>query len=59
MFGQVISAEDQTIVNAIVQGDKIESITVEGDIEALLASVPEVQVWNDLLDDGFKGLKPA
>lgn len=50
VFGKVLSDEDQSVVNSIVQGDKIVSVTVEGDIEDLLSSVPEVQIWNDLLD---------
>lgn len=50
VFGRVLSDEDQAVVNSIVQGDKIVSVTVLGDIESLLSSVPEVQIWNDLLD---------
>ncbi len=38
IFGEVNSAEDQAVVDAIEQGDKIISITVEGDTEELLAS---------------------
>ena len=50
VFGKVLSDEDQAVVNSIVQGDKIVSVTVEGDVDTLLSSVPEVQIWNDLLD---------
>ena len=59
VFGAVISEEDQAVVNAIVQGDKIESITIEGDASALLSSIADISIWNDLLDDRFDGLKPA
>jgi hypothetical protein len=37
-------------VNTIAQGDQIVSVTIEGDTEELLASVPEVQEWNAQLD---------
>lgn len=50
VFGKVLNDEDQAVVNSIVQGDKIVSVTVEGDVDTLLSSVPEVQIWNDLLD---------
>lgn len=38
IFGEVKSADDQQVVDAIAQGDKIESITIEGDVDALLES---------------------
>lgn len=50
IFGAVQSDADQDVVNAIAQGDQIVSVTIEGDAEALLASVPEVQEWNAQLD---------
>ena len=59
VFGKVQTAEDQAIVNAIVQGDKIESVTIKGEIEPLIASIPEIAIWNKLLDEKFDGLKPA
>ncbi|MEM7098298.1 MAG: peptidylprolyl isomerase [Pseudomonadota bacterium] len=49
IFGAVQSDADQEVVNAIAQGDSIESITIEGDTEALLSSVPEVAQWNEIL----------
>ncbi len=58
VFGKIVSEEDQNIVNAIVQGDKIESVTIDGDIAGLLAKVPEVAMWNEMLDEKFDGLKP-
>ena len=50
IFGAVQSDADQDVVNAIAQGDKIESITIEGDAAELLASVPQIAEWNATLD---------
>lgn len=50
IFGAVQSEQDQAVVNAIAQGDKIVSVTIEGDTADLLASVPEVAEWNAALD---------
>jgi peptidyl-prolyl cis-trans isomerase B (cyclophilin B) len=50
IFGAVCSDADQDVVNTIAQGDQIVSVTIEGDTEELLASVPEVQEWNAQLD---------
>ncbi len=51
VFGKVLGAEDQKIVNAILFGDRIDSITIEGDTDALLASQPaRVAEWNRVLD---------
>ena len=49
IFGAVQSDADQDVVNAIAQGDSIESVTIEGDATALLESVPEVAAWNEAL----------
>ena len=38
VFGEVIGGEDQTVVNAVKGGDRIESISIEGDADALLAA---------------------
>ncbi len=51
VFGAVYSDADQTVVNAIATGDMIQSITIDGDVTALLASVAEVAQWNEALDD--------
>lgn len=53
VFGSVIDSSDQDIVNSVAQGDKIESITIEGDTSDLLNSVPEVTLWNEALDERF------
>lgn len=59
VFGEVLSQEDQDIVNSISQGDKIESVDLEGEYEELLRKVDEVQHWNEVLDEEFDHLKPA
>ena len=51
IFGEVVGAEDQAVVDAIAQGDAIESVAIEGDTEALLASqAGRVADWNVRLD---------
>ncbi len=59
VFGEVQSPEDQEIVHSIAQGDKIESITIEGDFKTLLQEVDEVKLWNEALDEEFQHLNPA
>ena len=47
IFGAVVSDDDQTVVNAIAQGDSIETITIEGDATALLeAQGDRIAEWN-------------
>ena len=36
VFGEVVDAADMKVVNTIEQGDVIEKVTVEGDVDALL-----------------------
>ncbi|WP_424682581.1 peptidylprolyl isomerase [Frateuria sp. YIM B11624] len=51
VFGEVIGGDDQKVVNAIRQGDTIEKVTVEGDVDALLAAQADrVKEWNTALD---------
>jgi len=51
VFGAVAGDEDQAVVDAIVQGDTITSITLEGDVDAELAAQAEqVAQWNAVLD---------
>ena len=51
IFGEVSGAEDQKVVDAIAQGDSIESISIEGDADALLtAQGDRVAEWNARLD---------
>ncbi len=56
VFGSIQSEEDLTVVNAIAQGDKIVSIEIEGDYDALLKSVPDVEMWNEVLNEKFPNL---
>jgi len=47
VFGEVNSQADQDVVNSIAQGDTIVSITVSGDVDALLESQADrVAEWN-------------
>jgi len=51
VFGEVIGGDDQKVVNAIRQGDTIEKVIVEGDVDALLAAQADrVKEWNAILD---------
>ncbi len=47
VFGEVLSQQDQDIVNSIQQGNKIQSVTIQGDTSALLeAQAERLQSWN-------------
>lgn len=59
VFGEVLSEEDQDVVNSIKQGDTIESVNLEGDYEELIQQIDEVHHWNEVLDETFNDLKPA
>ncbi len=51
IFGEVAGAEDQDIVNSIVQGDTITGIQIDGDAATLLAEQStHVEGWNTTLD---------
>ncbi|HEX7339068.1 MAG TPA: peptidylprolyl isomerase [Rhodanobacteraceae bacterium] len=51
VFGVVVSDADQDVVNAVAQGDVIEKVTLEGDVDALLDAQGErVAEWNKVLD---------
>jgi len=51
VFGEVMGAEDQQVVDAIRGNDAIESIRIEGDATALLESqAARVAEWNAKLD---------
>ncbi|HQK99978.1 MAG TPA: peptidylprolyl isomerase [Smithellaceae bacterium] len=57
VFGEVVSDVDQEIVNAIVQGDKIHTVTIEGDISELMEKTQKmVEKWNATLDEHFPQL---
>ena len=49
VFGQVVSGQD--VVDSIKQGDKMLSVSIEGDVEELLEnSSAELGKWNKVLD---------
>ncbi|TAN08738.1 MAG: peptidylprolyl isomerase [Rhodanobacteraceae bacterium] len=51
IFGEVVSADDQKVVDAVRAGDKIEKVTIEGDPKPLLATMGKrVEQWNAVLD---------
>lgn len=51
VFGEVVSDADQSVVDAIRQGDVIQSAAVEGEASALLASQAErISQWNAILN---------
>jgi peptidyl-prolyl cis-trans isomerase B (cyclophilin B) len=51
VFGAVVAADDQAVVDAIAQGDTIKHVTVSGDVDQLLeAQADQVAQWNAVLD---------
>jgi peptidyl-prolyl cis-trans isomerase B (cyclophilin B) len=51
IFGEVVGPEDQKVVNSIIAGDKITSISIEGDLTALeKAHKEQLDSWNKVLD---------
>lgn len=51
VFGKVVSDADQDIVNAVAQGDTIETIQIEWDVDSLFAKVQDfVDTLNKTLD---------
>lgn len=53
VFGVVTGSDDQAVVDAIRQGDTLESVAVEGEVDALLAAqAARVAEWNAVLDRG-------
>ncbi|MCA9771363.1 MAG: peptidylprolyl isomerase, partial [Myxococcales bacterium] len=58
VFGAVVGGDDQKVVNAIAQGDRIERIEIAGDTATLFEEMAaEVAEWNRTLDRQFPGLK--
>lgn len=58
VFGLVTKGKE--VVRQIKRGDRIISITIEGDASALLANQrQQVEEWNRILDAGFPGLRPS
>ena len=51
VFGEVIDSSDQKVIDAVKGSDALESITIEGDASALLASqASRIAEWNKVLD---------
>jgi peptidyl-prolyl cis-trans isomerase B (cyclophilin B) len=51
IFGEVVDEKDQAVVNSIVQGDKINSITIEGDFSKLAEQNKDIlDAWNAALE---------
>lgn len=55
IFGAVVDATDQTVVNSIVGGDKINSVVIEGDYTKLAEQYKDqLDGWNKILDQSRK-----
>jgi peptidyl-prolyl cis-trans isomerase B (cyclophilin B) len=51
VFGEIAGKEDMDVVNCIAQGDRIDTIEIEGDASKLLKSMKDdVAAWNKKLD---------
>lgn len=51
IFGEVVGAEDQAVVDSIKQGDKIEKATLTGDAAAAVSGQEaRIEEWNKTLD---------
>ena len=49
VFGEVLDADDQAVVDAIVMDDILESIELEGEEAILAAQAERVSAWNEIL----------
>ncbi len=49
VFGEVLDAEDQSVVDAIAVGDILQSITLAGEEGILAAQAERVKTWNEML----------
>ncbi len=49
VFGEVLDASDQAVVDAIEMGDILESIELEGEDAVLSAQADRISAWNDIL----------
>ena len=50
VFGSIIDKDDQDVVNAIVQGDSIDSIEIEGELPENSTMHKLIESWNNILD---------
>ena len=54
VFGEVLSSEDQQVVNSIRQDDTMTEVVVEDDAAELLAGLgDQIDKWNAVLDDQY------
>ncbi|MBX7257068.1 MAG: peptidylprolyl isomerase [Candidatus Hydrogenedentes bacterium] len=54
VFGAVVDASDQAVVDKIAQNDRIERIDIEGDTSGLFSKTQaQVDEWNLVLDKKF------
>jgi peptidyl-prolyl cis-trans isomerase B (cyclophilin B) len=54
VFGEVVAAQDQDVVNRIRRGDRIERVIIEGEAGPLLErTAPIISQWNSVLDQKF------
>jgi hypothetical protein len=49
VFGSVVSADDQAVVNAVTDGDEIISVTISGGDDLLEQQAGRVAEWNATL----------
>jgi peptidyl-prolyl cis-trans isomerase B (cyclophilin B) len=49
VFGEVLGADDQAVVDAIAMGDILESIDLEGEEAILEAEADRISAWNEIL----------
>lgn len=58
VFGEVLGAEDQKVVNSIKQGDSIKTVKIEGDTAGLFTKMKgDLDKWNKILDQKFPAKK--
>jgi peptidyl-prolyl cis-trans isomerase B (cyclophilin B) len=58
VFGEVMGEEDQQVVNSIALGDRIHSITIEGDDSSVMEKIQDrLKKWNEKLNQNFPGLQ--
>ncbi len=51
VFGSVVDEDDMAVVNSIQQGDRIESVTIEGDTGPLFKALEDmIAAWNKILE---------
>ncbi|MFO8101044.1 MAG: peptidylprolyl isomerase [Dehalococcoidia bacterium] len=57
IFGEVVGAADQEVVNSIEQGDTINKVSIEGDLSSLNnLTAEQVAKWNAQINQAHPGL---